>query len=232
MTKTPEDVARLKKSWSNDPGWDVENTEGFEAYHDELLTYRLAVERQEFERQRGAEVDWNARLDNPLEFLKRQMIVTQDETAETWIAYTHAWAAARQAAAAERQADAAEQQANSTDSIRSLIGGIIGEIRMETGLDGELHPIGGIQVVGAEKQATHLATIAGALNIMLDLITDFVTGAPMVDDGVTEYCAVCDRPLLDDDAHIGDDGEKFHPGCCPECEHQAASFAPEMGTDL
>ncbi len=88
------------------------------------------------------------------------------------------------------------------------------------------------QAAAAEQQATHLATIAGALNIMLDLITDFVTDGPMVDDGATEYCAACDRPLLDDDAHIGEDGEKFHPDCCPECEHQAVSSAPEMGTDL
>jgi hypothetical protein len=41
---TRADVERLKKSWFSDPIWDIETTEGFEQYHDELLAYRLEYE--------------------------------------------------------------------------------------------------------------------------------------------------------------------------------------------
>ena len=43
---TQEAIDRLKSNWANDPHWDIEDTEGFEEHHDELLKYRLAMEAQ------------------------------------------------------------------------------------------------------------------------------------------------------------------------------------------
>lgn len=47
---TREDVEKLKQDWLNDPCWDIEHTEGFEAFHDELLEYR-----------KGKEAEWEER---------------------------------------------------------------------------------------------------------------------------------------------------------------------------
>jgi hypothetical protein len=40
MTKTREEVEALKSSWSKDPCWDIEETEGFEDHQEELLAFR------------------------------------------------------------------------------------------------------------------------------------------------------------------------------------------------
>ena len=37
---TREDIERLKANWCGDPCWDIEYTEGFEEYEDELRKYR------------------------------------------------------------------------------------------------------------------------------------------------------------------------------------------------
>ena len=42
--RTREQVEHLKKDWLGDPNWDIETTEGFENYHDELLKFRLDTE--------------------------------------------------------------------------------------------------------------------------------------------------------------------------------------------
>ena len=36
VTKTPADVEELKRQWSEDPHWDLAETEGFEAHREEL----------------------------------------------------------------------------------------------------------------------------------------------------------------------------------------------------
>jgi hypothetical protein len=41
---TVEDVVNLEYQWVDDPIWDLENTPGFEAYHEELLAFRLKTE--------------------------------------------------------------------------------------------------------------------------------------------------------------------------------------------
>jgi hypothetical protein len=41
---TREDVERLKQNWLKDPCWDIEDTEGFENFRDELFEYRKAEE--------------------------------------------------------------------------------------------------------------------------------------------------------------------------------------------
>ena len=46
MTKTPEEIEKLKESWINDPCWDIEDTKGFGDHYDELLAYRLEKDRR------------------------------------------------------------------------------------------------------------------------------------------------------------------------------------------
>lgn len=49
--KTREEVEALKSNWYSDSCWDLEDTEGFEAHRDELLTYRKQVEGARAERR-------------------------------------------------------------------------------------------------------------------------------------------------------------------------------------
>jgi hypothetical protein len=44
MIKTVVEIEELKQNWLSDACWDIETTEGFEDYHDELLAYRLEIE--------------------------------------------------------------------------------------------------------------------------------------------------------------------------------------------
>lgn len=44
--RTTEEIDALKASWRRDPCWDIETTEGFEAYRDELHAYRLECEAE------------------------------------------------------------------------------------------------------------------------------------------------------------------------------------------
>jgi len=46
MQKTPEQIQILKDDWRNDPCWDIEETKGFESHKDELLEYRLRLEKE------------------------------------------------------------------------------------------------------------------------------------------------------------------------------------------
>ena len=56
-TKTPEQIADLKRGWLLDPCWDIEGTDGFEAHHEELKVFADAqrriwgIEEQERERE-------------------------------------------------------------------------------------------------------------------------------------------------------------------------------------
>ena len=52
-------VESLKANWSYDPAWDIEHTEGFEEYHDELLAYRLTME-EEWAAERQERIDLKA----------------------------------------------------------------------------------------------------------------------------------------------------------------------------
>jgi hypothetical protein len=44
--KTREEVEALKINWHDDPNWDIEETDGFEEYKDELLAYRKQSEKE------------------------------------------------------------------------------------------------------------------------------------------------------------------------------------------
>lgn len=48
---TTNEIESLKKSWRYDPCWDIENTEGFEEHKEELLAYRLGIEKEWQERE-------------------------------------------------------------------------------------------------------------------------------------------------------------------------------------
>jgi hypothetical protein len=50
--RTPEEIRELKSQWLADPIWDIETTEGFEAHHEDLLAYRLDIDREAEERRR------------------------------------------------------------------------------------------------------------------------------------------------------------------------------------
>jgi len=46
MSVTLADIDMLKKGWLEDPCWDIEDTEGFEDFHEELLAFRLQQEER------------------------------------------------------------------------------------------------------------------------------------------------------------------------------------------
>lgn len=43
ILRTREEIEDLKREWMMDSIWDIENTEGFEAHHDELLAFSLEM---------------------------------------------------------------------------------------------------------------------------------------------------------------------------------------------
>jgi len=51
-TVTREQVEKLKADWSKDPCWDIEDSEGFEEFHDELLAFRNQKEAESKEEER------------------------------------------------------------------------------------------------------------------------------------------------------------------------------------
>jgi len=56
---TREDVETLKIQWLHDPIWDIEHTEGFEEFEDELKEYRERIEEKK-EKQREKEMTLKA----------------------------------------------------------------------------------------------------------------------------------------------------------------------------
>lgn len=46
MAKTKDEIDKLKRSWADDPSWDLEETEGFEAHREDLLSFRRFVETE------------------------------------------------------------------------------------------------------------------------------------------------------------------------------------------
>ena len=56
--KAREQVEELKRNWKSDPSWDIENSEGFEDYRDELFAYRLEVEAEWSTKQRQKNADY------------------------------------------------------------------------------------------------------------------------------------------------------------------------------
>jgi polyhydroxyalkanoate synthesis regulator phasin len=65
---TRENVDRLKQQWLEDGCWDLEETEGFEEFHDELRAFRQKVnsQRQRARIERLEEIADNVGLPNNL----------------------------------------------------------------------------------------------------------------------------------------------------------------------
>lgn len=73
-----EQVENLKKNWKEDPQWDIEDTEGFEEYHDELLDFRLYCEK-EWSEKRIAETNAKAKRLNCSFELAEYIIFLEDK---------------------------------------------------------------------------------------------------------------------------------------------------------
>lgn len=58
---TRDEIEKLKKSWMSDPSWDIEDTEGFEEHHDELLLFRQERDA-EYEKLKEARIARRARV--------------------------------------------------------------------------------------------------------------------------------------------------------------------------
>ncbi|NPA64479.1 MAG: hypothetical protein GXO16_05850 [Epsilonproteobacteria bacterium] len=88
--KTRRDVERLKSEWECDPIWDLEDTEGFEEYREELLAFRLQKEkewRKERERRflryaKDLGLSKNLELARYLEALERKIETLEEKVLE------------------------------------------------------------------------------------------------------------------------------------------------------
>lgn len=78
---TKEDVRQLKESWSGDPGWDIEDTPGYEAFREDLLAFSNEKKAQ-WKKEREAElqtlselmgVPGNLKLAAYLNYLERRV---------------------------------------------------------------------------------------------------------------------------------------------------------------
>lgn len=63
-TPTREQVEALKAEWRYDNDWacNIEDVEGYEAYRDELLAFRLNLERQREEREEANQAAYDAKV--------------------------------------------------------------------------------------------------------------------------------------------------------------------------
>ena len=77
--RSEEELDDLKVDWLDDPCWDIEETPGFEVWHDDLLAWRKEIEAQHAldERDRvglkTAELGINAALLAYIEQLERRI---------------------------------------------------------------------------------------------------------------------------------------------------------------
>lgn len=60
--KSRKDVEQLKLNWLNDPIWDLEETDGFEEFSEELLRFRLMMEKkwEKIAKERELQIDEEA----------------------------------------------------------------------------------------------------------------------------------------------------------------------------
>lgn len=79
--RQPADLDALKSSWRNDPCWDIEDTAGYEAYHDELLEYRQSIEKQDEQRliDRAKAVDCSVETMRFIEMLEIRIRILENK---------------------------------------------------------------------------------------------------------------------------------------------------------
>jgi hypothetical protein len=76
MQKTKQELDDLKRSWKYDPCWDIEDTEEFGDYADELKAYRLDEEKKWTEAEnlrlfvKSCELNCSVQLVKHIEFLE------------------------------------------------------------------------------------------------------------------------------------------------------------------
>jgi hypothetical protein len=63
--RTDAEITRLKRDWADDPCWDLEETEGFEAHHAELLAFRQMRTADWAMAERARREAWATRLGIP-----------------------------------------------------------------------------------------------------------------------------------------------------------------------
>ena len=127
--RTPEDIEKLKANWLSDPCWDIENTEGFEAHHEELFAFRKEYEGKQ-------EAIWKEREEARASIVREQTgvidadivsslftwneiereLVMAEEDAQTKIMAAQVRATLLQAAQLKRIADALETIADHGDN--------------------------------------------------------------------------------------------------------------------
>ena len=102
--KTRRHIERLKGNWLANPLWPLEDTEGFDAHHNELRQFRIATEARwkAAEQEQEAALDAKAeqlgvhgllRLVRRLEALQRRhanaiCLLTEGRTQDAWAALT------------------------------------------------------------------------------------------------------------------------------------------------
>lgn len=87
--KSMDDINALKRNWMGDPCWDIEETEGFEVYADELRQFRLEREAEQRGREtlrvelKTAELGINAALLRYIERLERRIALMEVELSKS-----------------------------------------------------------------------------------------------------------------------------------------------------
>ena len=77
--RTQQEIEELKREWCEDPCWDIEDTEGFEAHHDELKAWREELRRQHAQNltrrleRRAAELECSVALVRYIEVLESSL---------------------------------------------------------------------------------------------------------------------------------------------------------------
>ena len=67
--KTKEEVEELKRNWMNDPCWDIENTQGFTEWYEDLYAFRM-------EKEYEWKTKWKEELDSRPINLAKHLIET------------------------------------------------------------------------------------------------------------------------------------------------------------
>lgn len=77
---TQDEIENLKANWLADPCWDIENTEGFEEHHDELLKFREEIKAEK-------DAKYQAKIDKRADYVRVQTGVLNAEI----VSVLHTW---------------------------------------------------------------------------------------------------------------------------------------------
>lgn len=77
---TQDKIEKLKKNWLADPCWDIEDTEGFEEHHAELLKFREEIKAEK-------DAKYQAKIDKRADYVRVQTGVLNAEI----VSVLHTW---------------------------------------------------------------------------------------------------------------------------------------------